>query len=84
MSKKITITISDEAYEHFCEVAYSLDNGDGKVVTHSQIINHCLLELFLFEKMAGQSVTGYLSEGWPEAYKAEIEKLSHPLVKQSS
>ncbi len=78
MTKKITITLSDDAYEYFCEVAYSLDKGDGKVATQSQIINHCLLELAIFEKLAGQSVTGYLSEGWPEAYQEEISKITLP------
>lgn len=78
MKKKITVTLSEHAYEYFCEVAYSLDKGDGKVATQSEIINHCLLELAVFEKMAGNSVTGYLSEGWPEDYKNEISKINQP------
>ena len=61
MTKKITVTLSEDAYEYFCEVAYSLDKGDGKVATQSQIINHCLLELKVFEALAGESVTGWLS-----------------------
>lgn len=78
MTKKITVTLSEDAYEYFCEVAYSLDYANGKVPTQSQIINHCLLELAVFEKMAGNSVTGYLSEGWPEEYQQEISKITLP------
>ncbi len=59
-------------------MAYSLDKGDGKVATQSQIINHCLLELAVFEKLAGQSVTGYLAERWPEDYQKEISKITLP------
>ena len=62
MSKKITITLTDEAEAYFNEVAYSLDNGDGKVATQSQVINHCLMELSLFEKLSGTDVTGYMRD----------------------
>lgn len=65
MSKKITVTLSDEAEKYFNEVAYSLDKGDGKVATQSEVINHCLTELALFEENAGQDVTGWLKEYYP-------------------
>lgn len=67
--KRITITLSDKAEEYFNDVIYSLDNGDGKVATHSQVINHCLEELALFEENAGQDLTGYLREYWPQIFE---------------
>lgn len=67
--KKLTVKLSPEAEKYFNDVAYSLDYGDGKGATNSQVINHCLEELALFEKHAGQSVTGYLKEGWPHLFE---------------
>ena len=69
MSKKITVTLSEKAGKYFNEVAYSLDYGDGKVVTKSQVINHCLEELAMFEEFAGESVTGWLKENYPHLFK---------------
>lgn len=69
MAKKITITLSKKAEEYFNQIDYSLDYGDGKIVTQSQVINHCLEELALFEEHAGQSLTGYLKEGWPHIFE---------------
>ena len=60
--KRITVTLSDEAEKYFNEVQYSLDFGDGKVATQSQVISHCLEELALFEGASGLDVTGYLRE----------------------
>jgi hypothetical protein len=72
--KKIAVTLDGEAEQYFYEVAYSLDTDDGKLATHSDIINHCLAELGLFERIAGQSLTDYLEEGWPGLIeKSKIE-----------
>lgn len=60
MAKKITVTLSEKAEKYFNDVAYSLDYGNGKVATNSQVISHCLEELALFEEHAGESVTGHL------------------------
>ena len=60
--KKITVTLSDKAEKYFNDVAYSLDNGDGKVATQSEVISHCLEELQMFEEASGQDVTGYLRD----------------------
>lgn len=73
MSKK-TIILSKEAEEYFNEVAYSLDYGDGKVASNSQIINHCLEELALFEKYTNESVTGYLANKWPDIFENRKNK----------
>lgn len=62
MSKKITITLTDEAEEYFNEVQHSLDDGNGKVATQSQVINHCLMELSVFEVMTETDVTGYIRD----------------------
>lgn len=67
--KRITVTLSDKAEKYFNEVAYSLDYGDGKVATQSQVISHCLEELALFEENAGQDVTGYLEEYYPHIFE---------------
>jgi len=61
-NEEMNIQLSPEAQAYFNEVAYSLDYGDGKVATHSQVINHCLLELAAFEKRHGTSVTDHLRE----------------------
>lgn len=63
--KKITVTLSDKAEKYFNEVQYSLDYGDGKIATQSQVINHCLKELALFEEFSGTDVTGYIREQYP-------------------
>lgn len=60
--KTIRVTLSEKAEAYFNEVAYSLDFGDGKRLTNSQIINHCLEELADFEVTEGQPVTGYLED----------------------
>ncbi len=60
--KKITITLSEKAEKYFNEVSYSLDDGSGKPATNSDVINHCLEELYDFEKMTEMQVTEYLKE----------------------
>ena len=66
--------LSEKAETYFNDVAYSLDYGDGKVATHSQVINHCLGELALFEKASGDQVTGWIKEFYPEVFEeARIE-----------
>lgn len=60
--KRLTIILSDKAEKYFNEVAYSLDYGDGKVATQSQVINHCMEELADFEEQIDQDVTGFLRD----------------------
>jgi hypothetical protein len=74
MAKKITITLSDAAEQYFNEVAASLDYGDGKVVNQSQVVNHCLEELALFEKTVDTSVTDWLKTNHPEIFEVEPDK----------
>lgn len=56
MSKKITITISDENEEYFNKLLYELDNGDGKVTTNSQVINDTLFYASVIEKLSEQQL----------------------------
>lgn len=60
--KRLTIILSDKAEKYFNEVAYSLDYGDGKVATQSQVINHCMEELADFEEQIDQDVMGFLRD----------------------
>jgi len=71
--KKVTVQLSEIAAKQFAEVQYSLDFGDG-VPTQSQVINHMLEEVYLFEQLAGEDITSYLSTGWPEEYNALVKR----------
>jgi hypothetical protein len=59
--KKITVTLSEEPEDYFSKVAYELDTKDGRLATHSEIINHCLKELSIFEGEFGMSVSDFIA-----------------------
>lgn len=61
MPKKITVILSDKAEKYFNEVAYSLDFGDGKVATNSQVVNYVIETLAMVETVVGDPVD-FLSE----------------------
>lgn len=60
--KRITVKLEGKAEKYFHEVAYSLDTPDGELATHSEIINHCLTELAMFEDKMGESISDYFSD----------------------
>lgn len=68
MPKKITVELDAVAEQYFADVKYSLDYGDGKSVTNSQVINHCLGELAAFEKITDDQLTNWLSTEYPKLY----------------
>jgi hypothetical protein len=76
MSKRITVTLSDKAEKYFNEVAYSLDDGSGKVATYSDVLNHCLEELAVWEVLSdgNEDLTSFMSSMWPDDYQKAIKK----------
>lgn len=64
----LKIKIDKENINYFNNLAYELDFANGKLPNDSEIVNHCLQELRLFEEFAGQSVTDYIKENYPEAF----------------
>lgn len=65
MPKKITVTLSEKSEKYFNEVAYSLDSGDGKVATNSDVINWALGALSDFEDNAGEDLLSWLKTNYP-------------------
>lgn len=65
MPKKITVTLSEKSEKYFKEVAYSLDSGDGKVATNSDVINWALEILSDFEDNAGEDLLSWLKTNYP-------------------
>lgn len=65
--RKITASLTGEAEQYFAEVQYSLEGKKGSA-TQSEVIQHCLTELSLFEKFAGDQLTNWLSENYPKQY----------------
>jgi hypothetical protein len=73
-SMKITVTLNPEQEKYFKDVKYSLE-GESVPSTNSDVINHCLLELLLFEKLNGDCLTTYLTDGWNDEYQKAIREL---------
>lgn len=77
MSRKITITLSDKAEEHFNKIMYELETPKG-ACNQSQAISHCLEILELFEEDKDEDLLGYMVDRpneFKEAYKYCKEKL---------
>lgn len=55
--KRITITLSEKAEKYFNEVAYSLDKGDGKIATNSEVVNYILESMSAIEDIVGDPLT---------------------------
>jgi hypothetical protein len=81
MPKKIIITLNDRAAQYFAEVQYSLDKGDGKTTTKSDVINHCLEELSLFENFTDDQLTNWLMENYSAKYEKFLEEIKSRSVK---
>lgn len=64
----LKIKIDKENINYFNNLAYELDFANGKLPNDSEIINHCLQELRLFEELGGQSVTDYIKENYPDVF----------------
>jgi hypothetical protein len=75
--KKITVNLTGKAEQYFANVQYSLDLGEG-VCTHSQVINHILQECALFEEFTDDQLTNWLSENYPDKYKAFLDTIKKP------
>jgi hypothetical protein len=67
MSKKITVTLSDNAERQFNELEYSLDLPH-KRTSQSDIVNHCMEECLAFEEITDDQITNYLATNFPEKY----------------
>jgi hypothetical protein len=76
MTKIITVKLEGKGYEQYVNVAYSLDLGKGKC-TNSEIINHCLTELALFEEFTDDQLTNWLESNYPEKYAEFLKSLNH-------
>jgi hypothetical protein len=67
--KTITITLNPEQEKFFNELKYSLMDIDAN---NSDVINHALMELLLFEEFTGDQVTNYLNENYQPLYQDAI------------
>jgi hypothetical protein len=80
--KEVAIVLSGKALEMYNEILYSLESTTGKgghanitedaqgCCTPDEAIEHALLELALFEEIAGESVTAWAATKYPEEFKA--------------
>ena len=59
MSKKITVTISDEDEEYYNKLWYEIDDGNGKVASPSRIISELLLSGKIIEDKSGLSIGAF-------------------------
>lgn len=80
MASKYTVTLNEAQDKYFAEVKYSLEMPD-KETSNSDVINHCLFELKLFEKFTGDQMTNWLAENYPDEYEKALkeEKFKTPL-----
>jgi hypothetical protein len=72
---QITVILDKNAAKYFADVHYSLDKGDDSETTESDVINHCLQELMLFEQFTDDQLTNWLFTNYPEKYSEFIKTL---------
>lgn len=62
---KITVTLNPEQEKFFHELKYGLMDI---AANNSDVINHALMELLIFERMSGDQVTNYCVTHYKEDY----------------
>lgn len=67
--KKITITLNPEQEKFFNELKYSLMDINAN---NSDVINHVLMEVMLFEELMDDQITNYLDTNFNEKYQKAI------------
>lgn len=73
---KITVTLNDFAAKYFAEVHYSLESPKGGSPTKSDVINHCLQELSLFEKFTDDQLSNWLQTNYPDKYAEFLQTIT--------
>jgi len=66
--KTLEVHLTGNALMQFAEVQYSLHVGD-EPATDSQVINHCLEEMYDFENVAGMAISDFIRINYPDYYK---------------
>lgn len=67
---KLIVTLSPEQAQYFHELKYGLMDMDAN---NSDVINHALMELLLFEEFTGNQVTNFLIDDHEQKYHEAIQ-----------